>query len=321
MTTSSGRSVKSVVPFATDAALCMRALRSRMSAMPSPGRIASRAMGAMGVDRKCGLGGDNRRHNHADEANMVAPARAVASSSTPFATRSKSATRPHRGAAGVVRASGARARSDKDENDVVRSTSRALASAVVALCASGAMAMPSFAATEYVAELTPTKAGAGVSGTVSFALDKNRSNQELVVVTANVRGLTPGKHGINVHENGDVASCDDEGKCTGESYNPEKRPHHGPKALKKYGASASHFLGDGVVLNRHIGDLGNIVAEDDGSSTTKIKDLYTTLKPGAANSLAGRSVVIRAGVDDFETEADDGNAGPIVAYGAIVKKN
>ena len=57
-----------------------------------------------------------------------------------------------------------------------------------------------------------------------------------------------------------------------------------------------------MALNRHIGDLGNIVADEDGSSTTKIKDLYTTLKPGAANSLSGRSVVIRAGEDDFETE-------------------
>ena len=207
---------------------------------------------------------------------------------------------------------------DDDDDDVGRGRApRALANAVLALCASGAMATPSFAAIECAAELTPTRVGGDVRGTVHFSLEKNRSGQELVVVSANVRGLRPGKHGINVHENGDVSSCDAAGACTGKSYNPEKRPHRGPKSLKKYGASASHFLGDGVALNRHIGDLGNIVADEDGSSTTKIKDLYTTLKPGAANSLAGRSVVIRAGEDDFETEADDGNAGPIVAYGEI----
>lgn len=229
------------------------------------------------------------------------------------------ARRSREGVVGVAR----RARSDAffdddDDDDVGRGRApRALANAVLALCASGAMATPSFAAIECAAELTPTRVGGDVRGTVRFSLEKNRSGQELVVVSANVRGLRPGKHGINVHENGDVSSCDAAGACTGKSYNPEKRPHRGPKSLKKYGASASHFLGDGVALNRHIGDLGNIVADEDGSSTTKIKDLYTTLKPGAANSLAGRSVVIRAGEDDFETEADDGNAGPIVAYGEI----
>jgi Cu-Zn family superoxide dismutase len=172
----------------------------------------------------------------------------------------------------------------------------------------------------YAARLTPTRAGAGASGEVEFSLETNRANQEVVVVRANVRGLTPGKHGINVHENGDVSGCDDAGACTGKSYNPDKRPHHGPTALKKFGASACHFVGDGCVLNRHIGDLGNIVADENGDSTTSFKDLYTTLKAGTSNSIAGRSVVIRATADDFETEEDDGGAGPIVLYGSIVRK-
>jgi len=195
---------------------------------------------------------------------------------------------------------------------------RALASAMVALHASASVAWAGEGT--YVARLTPTKAGAGASGEVEFALETNRANQEVVVVRANVKGLTPGKHGINVHENGDVSGCDDAGACTGKSYNPDKRPHHGPTALKKFGASACHFVGDGCVLNRHIGDLGNIVADENGDSTTSFKDLYTTLKAGTSNSIAGRSVVIRAAADDFETEEDDGGAGPVILYGSIVRK-
>jgi len=178
------------------------------------------------------------------------------------------------------------------------------------------------AAEAYVATLRATKAGGGASGTVTFATERNRSGQELVVARLDVKGLSPGKHGINVHENGDVSSCDDEGKCTGKSYNPDNRPHRGPNSIKKFGASACHgtYAGDGCVLNRHIGDLGNIVASEDGTSTTTLKDLFTSLKPGQKDSIVGRSVVIHAGADDFETEENDGNAGPIVLYGKIEAK-
>ena len=172
----------------------------------------------------------------------------------------------------------------------------------------------------YVATLRATEAGRGASGTVTFVSETNRSNEEVVVITADVRGLTPGKHGINVHENGDVEGCDDAGKCTGGSYNPEKRPHRVPTSLKKFGASACHGRYDGCILNRHIGDLGNIVADENGVSTTTIKDLYTSLKAGEKENIAGRSVVIRAGKDDYETDEDDGNAGPIILYGQIARK-
>lgn len=205
-------------------------------------------------------------------------------------------------------------------------TARALVAAVATLnttaFVASAVPAPAFAkaATEYVAVLAPTKSGAGASGTVTFTTEINRSNQEVVVAKANIKGLSPGKHGFNIHENGDVSSCDAEGACTGKSYNPESRPHRGPTSVKKFGASACHGLYDGCVLNRHIGDLGNIVASDDGASTTIVKDLYTTLTPGTSNYIGGRSVVIRAGADDFETEENDGNAGPILLYGEIVRK-
>ena len=298
MNTSDARGANPVVPRATEAALCMRALRSRISASAS----------TVGMSRSAAAVRDAMATT---TTRATATATATRRGTARATTRRARATRDDAARADVDDATGTRAGRRAD-------AARALASAMVALHASASVAWAGEAT--YAARLTPTRAGAGASGEVEFSLETNRANQEVVVVRANVRGLTPGKHGINVHENGDVSGCDAAGACTGKSYNPDKRPHHGPTALKKFGASACHFVGDGCVLNRHIGDLGNIVADENGDSTTSFKDLYTTLKAGTSNSIAGRSVVIRATADDFETEEDDGGAGPIVLYGSIVRK-
>ena len=47
------------------------------------------------------------------------------------------------------------------------------------------------------------------------------------------------------------------------------------------------------------------------------KDQYVSLRDGKENSIAGRSVVVRARADDFVTAKDDGDAGAVVAYGTI----
>jgi Cu-Zn family superoxide dismutase len=286
----------------------MRALRSRISASASTVGMSARSAAAV----RDAMATTTTRATATATATRRVTARATTRRGTArTTTRRARATRDDATRADVDNATGTRAGRRAD-------AARALASAMVALHASASVAWAGEAT--YAARLTPTRAGAGASGEVEFSLETNRANQEVVVVRANVRGLTPGKHGINVHENGDVSGCDDAGACTGKSYNPDKRPHHGPTALKKFGASACHFVGDGCVLNRHIGDLGNIVADENGDSTTSFKDLYTTLKAGTSNSIAGRSVVIRATADDFETEEDDGGAGPIVLYGSIVRK-
>ena len=307
MNTSDARGANPVVPRATEAALCMRALRSRISASASTVGMSARSDAAV----RDAMATTTTRATATTTTRATATATATRRGTARATTRRARATRDDATRADVDNATGTRAGRRAD-------AARALASAMVALHASASVAWAGEAT--YAARLTPTSAGAGASGEVEFSLETNRANQEVVVVRANVRGLTPGKHGINVHENGDVSGCDDAGACTGKSYNPDKRPHHGPTALKKFGASACHFVGDGCVLNRHIGDLGNIVADENGDSTTSFKDLYTTLKAGTSNSIAGRSVVIRATADDFETEEDDGGAGPIVLYGSIVRK-
>lgn len=219
-----------------------------------------------------------------------------------------------RSPAPAVRA-GCRASSAIPPSDDARPGARArvaAAFAAVALATTpAAFAKPPPA---YVADLVPTK-GSDVAGSVKFETTLNKSNQEIVVITANIRGLSPGAHGFNIHENGDV-TCDD-ASCTGASFNPQDRPHGAPDALKKFGASACHYVGEGCLLWRHIGDLGNVVANDSGIVDASFTDRYVTLKSGKEANIVGRSVVVRAGADDLVTAEDDGGAGRVLAYGTI----
>ena len=132
-------------------------------------------------------------------------------------------------------------------------------------------------------------------------------------MSPSVRGLSPGPHGLNVHD------VDDTG-AVGASFNPDGRPHGSPSSIKKFGASACHFVGEGCQWNRHAGDLGNVVADADGNvagDEKTFKDLYVSLNPKKAECVAGKAVVVRARADDFKTEENDGDAGEIVAVGVL----
>ena len=96
------------------------------------------------------------------------------------------------------------------------------------------------APTKAVAVLIPTK-GSPVAGTVIFTKTEKGTR-----VMAELTGLTPGKHGFHVHEFGDASSPD--GKAAGGHFNPKKMVHGDP----------------GKTAPRHLGDLGNIVADDSG---------------------------------------------------------
>ena len=196
------------------------------------------------------------------------------------------------------------------------------------------------------------------------------NGRRFVTIDVDLAGLKPGPHGLNIHEAGGV-SCDD-GTCTGDSFNPLRMPHGAPDSLQKFGASAAHYVGEGVVYFRHgeapsaplespptfssrislrlppsalglrlphpplqplayslppltparpVGDLGNVVAGPDGTVKASISDSLIQLdasgKEGEAKQVLGRSVVVRAGEDKFLLNKDDGDAGPILAYGTI----
>ncbi|MEX1224470.1 MAG: superoxide dismutase family protein [Pirellulales bacterium] len=104
-------------------------------------------------------------------------------------------------------------------------------------------------------------------------------------------GLTPGEHGFHIHEFGDRRAAD--GTSAGGHYNPDGHKHGGPDDAEK-----------------HVGDLGNVTANDDGVAKV---DLVIHSK---LHFLLGRSLVVHADKDDLESQPS-GDAGPRVAVGVI----
>lgn len=140
------------------------------------------------------------------------------------------------------------------------------------------------------ASLQPTK-GSKVGGTVSFTQKGDK-----VLMVANVNSLTPGLHGIHVHEKGDCSAPD--AMSAGGHFNPAGKPHGAPD-------SAEH----------HGGDLGNLTADKSGNATLSIEVGGITLDQ-SANSIVGKGVIVHANPDDLKSQPA-GNAGPRVACGVI----
>lgn len=140
-----------------------------------------------------------------------------------------------------------------------------------------------------VCVLTPTK-GSHVSGTVMFT-----QQGDAVQVTGEITGLAPGKHGFHVHEYGDLSSAT--GAAAGGHFNPEKEKHGGPHAAM-----------------RHVGDLGNIVADSSGKVTLNITDSQIQLR--GKHSIIGRGLIVHAKADDLKSQPS-GDAGGRVAQGVI----
>ncbi len=130
----------------------------------------------------------------------------------------------------------------------------------------------------------------GVTGLVNFWNMENG-----VRVVGKVTGLTPGKHGFHVHEYGDLRDTAT-GKSAGGHFNPENAPH-----------------GARTAEQRHVGDLGNIEANDQGVAEFDFRDQRIAMNGG--HSILGRGLVVHAKEDDFGQPT--GNAGARVAFGVI----
>ncbi|CCA67654.1 probable superoxide dismutase [Cu-Zn] [Serendipita indica DSM 11827] len=148
-----------------------------------------------------------------------------------------------------------------------------------------------------VAVLTGTS---GVSGTVYFQQDKPHSK---VKITGTIQGLTANaKRGFHVHTFGDLS-----GGCnsTGTHFNPFNQTHGGPN--------------DPV---RHVGDLGNVQTDNNGTATLNFEDWFISLRGHL--SVVGRGLVVHAGTDDFgkggqSDSLTTGHAGARLACGIIGK--
>ena len=143
--------------------------------------------------------------------------------------------------------------------------------------------------TKAVCVLHPTE-GNEVTGTVTFT-----QSGAGVLIVADVEGLTPGKHGFHVHQYGDCSSLD--ATSAGGHFNPDDQQHGAP---------------DGEM--RHVGDLGNLEADQNGRATYERVDSSISLS--GEHSIIGRAIIVHAGEDDL-TSQPTGDAGARVACGVI----
>ena len=136
----------------------------------------------------------------------------------------------------------------------------------------------------------------GVKGVVKLVQPKGGK----VKISAEITGLTPGLHGFHIHVFGNlIEGC----KTAGPHYNPFKLTHGGPTSE-----------------TRHVGDLGNVTAGDDGVAKYELEDHLIQLT--GETSVIGRSFVCHAGIDDLgvgghELSSTTGNAGGRLACGVI----
>ena len=143
--------------------------------------------------------------------------------------------------------------------------------------------------TRAVAVIHPTQ-GNTVTGTVTFQKQSNGTH-----IRAQLQGLTPGKHGFHIHELGDCNCAD--AMCTKEHFNPTNQPHGGLNSKK-----------------RHVGDMGNIIADEHGKATLDIVDNIISLN--GPQTIIGRSIIVHADEDDLVSQPS-GNAGARIGCGVI----
>ncbi len=143
--------------------------------------------------------------------------------------------------------------------------------------------------TKAVCVLMP-KGNDKVHGTITFEAVEGG-----IKVTADVSGLTPGKHGFHIHEYGDCSAPD-------------------------FTSAGSHLMAPGEVHagpddpNRHIGDMGNLEADAQGNAHLTLMDNKLSFR--GPYSIIGRAVIIHEGADDLKTQPT-GNAGGRAACGVI----
>lgn len=149
--------------------------------------------------------------------------------------------------------------------------------------------IPASKITEARAEIRPIQQNS-VKGIVTFTAVEGG-----IKVVANLEGLKSGAHGFHIHEFGD---CGGEGAAaTGPHFNPTKKKHGGPDSAE-----------------RHVGDLGNIVADDTGYAHYERIDKFIAFE--GPHSILGRSIVVHADPDDFVSQPS-GNSGAKIGCGLI----
>ena len=149
-----------------------------------------------------------------------------------------------------------------------------------------------------VKEIEMYNASGDMVGTATFT-----EQEDGVQIKVKVTGLTPGFHGIHVHE---YPKCEGpDFKSAGNHFNPEGKKHG---LLHPDGA--------------HLGDLPNIEADESGKVEAEIMAPNATLLEDDLSFLRGdgTSLVIHAGPDDGMSQPG-GDAGERIVCGELLAES
>jgi Cu-Zn family superoxide dismutase len=144
---------------------------------------------------------------------------------------------------------------------------------------------------------TVTTEGVGKSiGTITV-----KEGKDGVTLEPKLKGLTPGEHGFHLHEKGDCAPADKDGK---------------PAAAQ---AAGGHFDPDTTKAHKgpggggHKGDLPKLVVSDKGEAKDKLEVKGLTLA-----DFQGKSLMIHEGGDNYsDTPKPLGGGGARIACGVV----
>jgi superoxide dismutase, Cu-Zn family len=120
----------------------------------------------------------------------------------------------------------------------------------------------------------------------------------MVHVSATVRGLPPGEHGIHIHA---VGACSPNFDAAGAHYNPANKEH-----------------GLQNPAGPHAGDMPTLTVKDDGTGTFEALTDRVTVAPGAQTifDADGSAIIIHAFADDQQTNPT-GNSGGRIACAVL----
>lgn len=149
-----------------------------------------------------------------------------------------------------------------------------------------------------------------LGGTSGYSVNKNimgvvrfAQTPEGCIIDGTVDGLSPGLHGIHIHECGDISNgCE----SVGDHFNPNNTSHGGP---------------DNDASARHVGDLGNIHADNSGRATFRRTDKLLNIP-----DIIGRALVITEQPDDLGSGTNpqskiNGNSGNRLTCGIIARSS
>ena len=130
----------------------------------------------------------------------------------------------------------------------------------------------------------------GISGTVIFTelptkqTKKKNSSPIKIKIDIELEGVATGKHGFHIHESGNILE-----KCM------SCKAHFNPFNEVHGGLDSQH---------RHVGDLGNVVANSSGKVNMTLYDTKIQLR-GTKCNIIGRSLIIHEKEDDLGLTVDN----------------